>query len=161
MNRFTGKTVIVTGAASGIGRASARLFAAEGGRVIAADRSAEVHATVAAIRETGGTAEAMEMDAGAPSDVAALVDFAQKTYGRLDVVFANAGISGGFPTLFEQSEEAWREILQVNLIGPMLAIQIAAPVLARNGGGAIICTASVAGLRQAREALPIPLRRRA
>jgi NAD(P)-dependent dehydrogenase (short-subunit alcohol dehydrogenase family) len=147
MNRFTGKTVIVTGAASGIGRASAILFAAEGGNVVAADRSAEVQGTVAAIRNAGGSAEAMQMDAGAASEVAALVDFAQRTYGRLDVVFANAGISGGLPTLFEQTEEAWWEVLQVNLLGPMLAIQIAAPVLVRNGGGAIVCTASVAGLR--------------
>src|SRR5271165_4261585 len=107
MARFTGKTVIVTGAASGIGRASATLFAAEGGKVVAADRSAEVHETVAAIRKAGGNAEAMQMDAGAASDVTALVDFAKNAYGRLDVVFANAGISGGLPTLFEQTEEAW------------------------------------------------------
>jgi NAD(P)-dependent dehydrogenase (short-subunit alcohol dehydrogenase family) len=147
MNRFTGKTIIVTGAASGIGRASARLFAAEGGKVVAADRSSEVKATVAAIREAGGTAEAMEMDAGNRADVVALVELAQKTYGGLDVVYANAGISGGLPNIFEQTEEAWKEILQVNLIGPMLAIQVAAPVLIKNGGGAIVCTASVAGLR--------------
>lgn len=147
MNRFTGKTIIVTGAASGIGRASARLFAAEGGKVVAADRSPEVNATVAAIRDAGGTAEAMEMDAGNRSDVVALVELAQKTYGGLNVVYANAGISGGLPNIFEQTEEAWKEILQVNLIGPMLAIQVAAPVLIKNGGGAIVCTASVAGLR--------------
>lgn len=147
MTRFTGKTIIVTGAASGIGRASARMFAAEGGKVVAADRSADVHETVAAIRAGGGTAEAVQMDAGVAADVAALVAFAQGTYGGLDVVFANAGISGGTPTLLEQTEEDWLAVLQVNLIGPMLAIQIAAPVLVRNGGGAIVCTASVAGLR--------------
>jgi NAD(P)-dependent dehydrogenase (short-subunit alcohol dehydrogenase family) len=147
MNRFSGKTIVVTGAASGIGRASALLFAAEGGKVVCADRAAGVHQTVADIRAKGGEAEAMEMDAGSASDVAALVEFTEKTYDKFDAVFANAGISGGMPTLFEQSEEAWRSILQVNLIGPMLAIQIAAPVLVRNGGGAIVCTASVAGLR--------------
>src|SRR5262249_37294061 len=139
--------VIVTGAASGIGRASALLFAAEGGKVVGADRTAGVHQTVADIRGKGGKAEAMEMDVGAASEVAALVEFAEKTYGRLDVVSANSGSSGGMPTLFEQSEEGWHAILQVNLIGPMLAIQIAAPVLVKNGGGAIVCTASVAGLR--------------
>src|SRR5262249_12368544 len=132
MNRFTGKTVIVTGAASGIGRASALLFALEGGKVVAADRAAGVHQTAADIRAKGGAAEAVQMDAGSASDVAAVVDLAEKTYGRLDVVFANAGISGGLPALFEQSEEAWREILQVNLIAPMLAIQIVAPVLVKN-----------------------------
>lgn len=147
MTRFTGKTIIVTGAASGIGRASAKMFAGEGGKVVAADRSVEVHETVAAIRAAGGTAEAVQMDAGVAADVAALVAFAQTVYGGLDVVFANAGISGGMPTLFEQTEEAWLDVLRINLIGPMLAIQIAAPVLARGGGGAIVCTASVAGLR--------------
>jgi NAD(P)-dependent dehydrogenase (short-subunit alcohol dehydrogenase family) len=147
MTRFSAKTVIVTGAASGIGRASAKMFAAEGGTVIAADRSPDVHATVAAIREAGGTAEAMEMDAGKAADVQALVDLALSRHGRLDVFFANAGISGGIVGFFEQLEDAWKQILQVNLIGPMLAIQIAGPILAKNGGGAIVCTASVAGLR--------------
>ena len=147
MARFTGKSVIVTGAASGIGRASAKLFAAEGGSVIAADKSPAVAETVDAIRAAGGRAEAMEMDAGSAADVKRLVDRAIAAHGGLHVFFANAGISGGMPSLFEQTEDAWREILRVNLIGPLLAIQTAAPVMARAGGGAIVCTASVAGLR--------------
>lgn len=147
MNRFAGKTVVVTGAASGIGRASARLFAGEGAKVVAADRSADVAATVAGIREAGGTAEAVEMDAGSSADVKALMDLALSKFGSLDVVYANAGISGGTPSFFEQLEDRWKEILQVNLIGPMLAIQIAGPEMAKRGGGAIVCTASVAGLR--------------
>jgi NAD(P)-dependent dehydrogenase (short-subunit alcohol dehydrogenase family) len=147
MARFTGKSIIVTGAASGIGRASATLFAAEGGLVVAADKSADVHKTVEAITKAGGTAVAVEMDAGAPADVKALVALAVKTHGGLDIVYANAGISGGMPSIFEQTEEAWRNILQVNLIGPLLAIQNAAPEMVKRGGGAIVCTASVAGLR--------------
>ena len=147
MARFTGKSVIVTGAASGIGRASAILFAAEGGSVIAADKVAAVNDTVANIAKSGGKAVAMEMDAGSASDVQRLVDLALKTNGRLDVIYANAGISGGTPNIFEQTEDQWKTILQVNLIGPMLVIQIGAPHMIKQGKGAIVCTASVAGLR--------------
>jgi NAD(P)-dependent dehydrogenase (short-subunit alcohol dehydrogenase family) len=147
MARFTGKSVIVTGAASGIGRASAIRFAAEGGKVIAADKSPNVKETVETIRKAGGTAEAMEMDAGNAADVKNLVDFAVRTHGGLHVLYANAGISGGTPNIFEQTEDQWHAVLQVNLIGPMLAIQTGAPVMIKQGGGAIVCTASVAGLR--------------
>ncbi|MDP3737836.1 MAG: SDR family oxidoreductase [Hyphomonadaceae bacterium] len=147
MARFTGKSVIVTGAASGIGRASATLFAAEGASVIAADKASTVNDTVAAIAKSGGKAIALEMDAGNSADVKKLIDLAMKTNGKIDVIYANAGISGGTPNIFEQTEDQWKQILQVNLIGPMLAIQIGAPHMIKAGGGAIVCTASVAGLR--------------
>lgn len=147
MNRFTEKSVIVTGAASGIGRASAMLFAAEGASVIAADKSPNVHDTAEMIRKAGGKCEPMEMNAGLPADVRDLIDLAVKKNGGIDVIYANAGISGGTPSLFEQTEEEWRNILQVNLIGPMLAIQMGAPEMIKRGKGAIVCTASVAGLR--------------
>jgi NAD(P)-dependent dehydrogenase (short-subunit alcohol dehydrogenase family) len=142
--RFAGKTIIVTGAGSGIGRASAKLFAVEGGNVIAADRSGAVHDTVAAI---GGTAVAVEMDAGVEADVEALVALACDRFGGIDAFFANAGISGGIESVLEQSVELWTEVLRVNLIGPFLAIKHAAPRMAERGKGAIVCTASVAGLR--------------
>ena len=148
MGRLSGKRAIVTGAGSGIGRASAQMFAAEGARVIAADRSVDdLEATVAMIARGGGTASAAVVDAGLESDVKGLVDRAVGEWGGLDVFYANAGITGGLTPFFEQSVELWQEVLRVNLIGPFLAIKHAAPVMVRQGNGSIICTASVAGLR--------------
>jgi NAD(P)-dependent dehydrogenase (short-subunit alcohol dehydrogenase family) len=131
--RLAGKIAIVTGAASGIGKATAALFAAEGAIVIAAD-----------VTESEGVVAA---DAGREEDVVSLIDVAVREHGGLDIFFANAGISGGLASIFEQSPEDWEAILRVNLIGPFLAIKHAAPVMREGGGGSIICTASVAGLR--------------
>jgi NAD(P)-dependent dehydrogenase (short-subunit alcohol dehydrogenase family) len=132
MGRLEGKVAIVTGAASGIGRASVELFQNEGATVVGADVSdgADVRA-----------------DAGSEADVKALIDQVAHQHGGLDIFFANAGISGGWATIAEQTEDDWAEILRVNLIGPFLAIKHAAPVMAQRGGGSIVCTASVAGLR--------------
>ena len=147
MGRLTGKRAIVTGAGSGIGRASAMLFAAEGARVLAVDRSESVHETAAAIREAGGQAESMTADAGLESDVQACVARAVAAFGGLDVFYANAGVSGGDVALADQTPEIWMEVLRVNLIGPFLAIKHASPVMVAQGHGSIVCTASVAGLR--------------
>jgi NAD(P)-dependent dehydrogenase (short-subunit alcohol dehydrogenase family) len=145
--RFKDKSIVVTGAGSGIGRATATLFAAEGGRVVAADRSEAVDDTVAAIIAAGGTATAVQMDAGSERDIEDVVALACAEYGGLDVFYANAGISGGIEGLFDSSVELWTEVLRVNLIGPFLAIKHAAPKIVERGKGAIVCTASVAGLR--------------
>jgi NAD(P)-dependent dehydrogenase (short-subunit alcohol dehydrogenase family) len=131
--RLAGKVAIVTGAASGIGAATAALFRREGAQVVAAD-------------VTPGE-DVIQADAGREDDVRALVDRAVAEHGGLDIFFANAGISGGLASIFEQTPDDWAEILRVNLIGPFLAIKHAAPVLKERGGGSIICTASVAGLR--------------
>ena len=131
--RLDGKVAIVTGAASGIGRATAELFRAEGAAVVAADLS-DGDGLVAA-------------DAGSEADVEALVAQTVADHGGLDIFHANAGISGGLAGLFEQSAADWQEILRVNLIGPFLAIRHAAPHMKERGGGSIICTASVAGIR--------------
>lgn len=147
MMRFDGKSVIVTGAASGIGRATALAFAAEGGRVVVADRSEVVRDTAATIAAQGGAAEAMILDVGLEADVEHLIAFACDRYGGIDILHANAGISGGIAGLFEGSADSWAELLRINLIGPFLTIKYAAPKMVERGGGAIICTASVAGLR--------------
>ncbi len=136
--RLQGKVAIVTGAASGIGRATAALFAAEGAQVIAAD----LHPPDDAENIVGVAA-----DAGSEDDVASLVRSAEARFGGLDIMFANAGVSGGLASIFEQSAADWAEILRVNLIGPFLAIKHAAPLIKARGGGSIVCTASVAGLR--------------
>lgn len=147
MARFTDKSIIVTGAGSGIGRAAATLFAAEGGKVIVADVTDGAEETAKAIRDAGGVAEAIRIDAGSEADVEKAVALACDRYGGLDVMFANAGISGGMANIFDTSVDLITEVLRVNLIGPFLAVKHAAPRIAERGKGAIILTASVAGIR--------------
>ncbi len=145
--RFEGKSIIVTGAGSGIGRAAAQLFAAEGGRVVVADRTEGADEAAQLITEAGGVAEAIRIDAGDEADVARAVALAGERFGGVDVMFANAGISGGLANIFDTDVALITEVLRVNLIGPFLAIKHAAPRIAERGGGAIVLTASVAGIR--------------
>ncbi|MBN8494507.1 MAG: SDR family oxidoreductase [Burkholderiales bacterium] len=143
-----GKVALITGAASGIGRAAALLFAREGAALLIADRSDAVQETARQVQQAGGRALALQADAGAEADVARLVAAALAEYGRLDVAFANAGIAGGMAGIFDATTELWTEVLRVNLIGPWLMIKHAGKAMAEAGhGGSIICTASVAGLR--------------
>ena len=132
MQSLAGKVAIVTGAASGIGEATVELFRSEGAIVVGVDLSegADVLA-----------------DAGREDDVRRIVKQVAAEHGGLDIFFANAGISGGFASIAEQTEQDWAEILRVNLIGPFVAIKHSAPLMNERGGGSIICTASVAGLR--------------
>jgi NAD(P)-dependent dehydrogenase (short-subunit alcohol dehydrogenase family) len=147
VGRLQGKSVIITGAASGIGRAAALLFAREGASLIAVDRADGVKATVEEIRQAGGAAEAVLADTGSEPDVAAFIDKAVQTQGRLDAIWANAGISGGLLPMAEQSVEHWQEVLRVNLIGTFLVVKHASRHMIRQQSGSIICTASVAGLK--------------
>ena len=128
MGRLEGKSVIITGAGSGIGRAASLLFTREGAKLIAVDRTDGVKETVAQV-------------------LMAFIDKAVSKFGRLDAIWANAGISGGLVPIAEQTVEHWQEILRINLIGPFLAIKYAMPHMVRQKSGAIVCTASVAGLK--------------
>src|SRR5438445_10360770 len=132
MGRLQGKVAIVTGAASGIGKATVELFRSEGATVVGADVSDGADVCV---------------DAGGEGDVKRLIEDVVAQHAGLDIFFANAGISGGWATISEETADDWAEILRVNLIGPFLAIKYAAPAIKARGGGSIICTASVAGLR--------------
>jgi len=147
MSRLSGKTAVITGAASGIGRAAAKLFASEGASLVIADRAEAVAETADAITAAGGRVVALVGDAGDEAFVKGLVDRAQGEFGSLDVFWANAGISGGFTPLHEQTADYWAEILRVNLIGAFLGVKHASAAMIPGGKGSIICTASVAGIR--------------
>ncbi len=145
MAALQGKVAIVTGAASGIGRASALLLADRGAAVLAVDRAPEVIDTAALIAGRGGRADAVQADCATEKGAAAFVAQAVRDFGRLDILHANAGIAGAFVPSFDEGPEAFLETLRVNLLGPWLAIRAAVPHMGR--GGSIVCTASVAGLR--------------
>jgi len=147
MGRLEGRGAIVTGAASGIGRASAKLFAAEGAKVLVFDKTPDVEATAKAITDAGGKAVVHIGDASNEGDVSRAIDIAVAKFGALEVCYANAGISGGGKPFFELDANDWISVLQVNLIGVFLAIKHAARVMIPRGKGSIICTASVAGIR--------------
>lgn len=139
-----GRIAVITGAGSGIGQATALLFADHGAHVIAVDVSDGLEHTA---RLGGGHIETVHGDAGDEAAIDNLVNDVMERHGRIDVFFANAGISGGFKPLFEQDAADWQEILRINLIGPFLAVKYAGAVMAEAKSGSIICTASVAGLR--------------
>src|ERR1700753_3000273 len=158
MGRLEGKSVIITGAGSGIGRAAALLFTQEGARLIAVDRTEAVNDTVAMIRKAGGTAEAVTADAGSEKDVMTFIDLALSKHGRLDAIWANAGISGGLVPLAEQTVEHWQEILRINLIGPFLAIKYSMPHMIKQQYGSIVCPASGAGVKCGDSGAPLGCR---
>ncbi len=140
--RFAGKVCVVTGAGSGIGRAMARAFAAEGARLIAADQDLEAARTTV---EGQPDSVATAVDVSVPEGVAALIEGARTRFGSLDVLCNNAGI-GSTTSVVACTPEEWDRAFAVNVRGVFLGCKYAIPVMIGQGGGVIVNTASVAGL---------------
>ena len=147
MGKLSGKVAVITGAGSGIGRASAILFAKEGAKIVVADFVAEGgHETVKTIKEAGGEAIFVEVNVSRSPDVQRMIQSALDAYGRLDIVFNNAGIQGKFIMTADLAEDVWNGILATNLTGAFLGSKYAIQVMLKQGSGVIINTASAAGL---------------
>jgi NAD(P)-dependent dehydrogenase (short-subunit alcohol dehydrogenase family) len=142
-----GKVALVTGGGSGIGRASALALAREGAKVVISDIVvAGGEETVRMVKTAGGEATFVQADVSKPADVEALVNKVVEVYGRLDCAFNNAGIEGQLQQTVECSEENWDRTIAINLKGVWLCMKYEIPVMLKQGGGAIVNTASVAGL---------------
>jgi 3-oxoacyl-[acyl-carrier protein] reductase len=145
--KLDGKVAVVTGAGSGIGRASAELFAKEGARVVVVDVNAEpAEATVDAIEAAGGEALAVPTDVADNAAVEAMAAAASERFGRVDVLMSNAGILDDFEPAHETSDETWNRILGVNLNGMFFTARALIPGMLESGAGAIVNVASTAGL---------------
>jgi NAD(P)-dependent dehydrogenase (short-subunit alcohol dehydrogenase family) len=151
--RVEGKAALVTGGASGIGRATALTFAREGAKLVIADTNEEGgHQTVHMITENGGEATFVKMDVSKAVEVQALISTAVETYGRLDCAHNNAGISGfgiagdAYTLTAEYPEERWHQVIAVNLTGVWLCMKYEISQMLHHGGGTIVNTASAAGL---------------
>jgi NAD(P)-dependent dehydrogenase (short-subunit alcohol dehydrogenase family) len=146
MTALEGKVAIVTGASSGIGYASAALFAREGARVVVAARRRErLDQLVAEIEAAGGQAIAMAGDVRDEDFARTLVDTAVERFGGLDVAFNNAGVLGELGPAHELSLSAWRETIETNLTGAFIGAKVQVPVMLERGRGSIIFTSSFVG----------------
>src|SRR6202140_4983971 len=144
---FTGKVALITGAGNGIGRATALAFARSGAKVVVVDRDAAGgEATAGIIRQQGGEARFVAADVTKSADVAAYVKAALESYGRIDCFHNNAGIEGKLTHTAEYDEAMFDQVIAVNVKGVFLGLRHVLPVMLRQKSGAIVNTASVAGL---------------
>src|SRR4051812_4794672 len=143
-NVVAGRVVLITGASSGIGEATARLLAANGAKVVlGARRTERLQKIVTEIRERDGIAEYKELDVTSREDVNAFVSFARETFGRVDVIFNNAGVMPVSPMNALKTDE-WDKIIDVNIKGVLNGIAAVLPIMEAQGNGHIINTASTA-----------------
>jgi NAD(P)-dependent dehydrogenase (short-subunit alcohol dehydrogenase family) len=146
--RLDGKIAIITGAANGIGRASALLFAREGASLVVADLNEEPLATLLEeIQKSGGKAVAKKTNVAIEEEVKALITFALDTYRQVDILVNNAGISGLLPALEDQSSDEWHKVFDVNVMGPVYALKYIVKHMKERRRGSIVNIASVAGVR--------------
>ncbi len=148
MGRLDGKVAVITGAASGIGRATAVRFGGEGAAVVIADLNRDGgESAVRECRENGGRAIFHRVDVSNSEDIKAAVDLAVSEFGKLDVIFNNAGLGGAVGTIEEITFENWDRTMAILLRAVFAGMKYAVPEMRKAGGGSIISTASVAGLR--------------
>ncbi|MDP2182987.1 MAG: SDR family oxidoreductase [Actinomycetota bacterium] len=145
--RLEGKVAVITGAASGMGRAMADLFTKEGAKVVAADWNQEaLDAAVAEVSAAGGTIVGIQGNVADQAQAEAIIDKAVETYGKIDILCNNAGVMDNNQGAAEVTNEMWERVLGINLNGPMYLTRKAIPAMKASGGGAIVNTASVAGV---------------
>jgi NAD(P)-dependent dehydrogenase (short-subunit alcohol dehydrogenase family) len=146
--RFEGKTAFFTGAASGIGRATAMAFAVEGARVVVTDRvEAALQETAEYVKESGGEVLAIACDVSKPEEIEAAVAQAVNTFGRIDCAFNNAGVENKATPLHEIELEEWDRILSINLRGTFVCMKHEIAQMVRQGSGVVVNTSSGAGIR--------------
>ena len=142
-----GKFAVITGAGSGIGRATANLFARNGASVAVVDLLPDrVNTVVAEIKAAAGRATGITMDLSVKTEVERMIDEALKSFGRVDVLFNNAGIMDSVRPVADTTDEVWEKVISINLNAPFYASRRVIPSMIRQGGGVIVNTASVAGL---------------
>ncbi|MEN6421255.1 MAG: SDR family oxidoreductase [Smithella sp.] len=145
--RLNGKNAIITGAGSGIGRATAILFAREGANLVLADvNEGGLHDVEKQIRDLGGNIVIRKTDVSSEDDIKALIGLALEKFTHIDILVNNAGISGGLDTLEDQNSEEWRKVYEVNVLGPVYATKHIIVHMKARRCGSIINIASVAGL---------------
>jgi len=146
--KLSDKVALITGAGSGIGRASALLFSQEGAKVAVVDLDRKGgQETVGLIQQKGGEAVFVQADVSKAADVEKMVETTVKTFGRLDILFNNAGIPMSFTPVEDLKEELWDRIININVKGIFLGAKYALPIMKKQGGGVIINTASISGVR--------------